>query len=150
MIRWWDNSEQAQTVLERVDGSDVVQGVGTAMLAYHAVARNALVPLATETLVSQERIREALSQVDTSGVARAFAAATEPVMGGASEKYGQMLAEELHQSAINGVDQMVRVWTAGGVGMPLAVERASQVVGIPSEHLGRYTQSVKAPVVPRW
>lgn len=37
MSRWWANAEESRQMLDLVDDSDVEQGVGTAILAYHGL-----------------------------------------------------------------------------------------------------------------
>ena len=151
MNRWWDDAHTARTVLEQVDDRDVVQGVGTAVLAYHAIAKAAIAPLSGKTLVDSALVLDALSVVDTELVAKALSAATEPIMGDASSKYGELLAGQIHSDAVAAVEQALRVWTSNGVPMPMAVERAADIVGVPVSRLGRYINAVKpvtvAPIV---
>jgi hypothetical protein len=134
--------------LERVDDRDVTQGVGTVVLAYHALAKHHVAPLAKQTLVDVSTALDALDAVDRVPVAKALAASLEPVMGVAAEEYGRLLAEQIHQDAASGVEHALRVWNAHGVPMPLAIERAAEVVGVPHARLGQYVSKVKGATVP--
>lgn len=147
MIRWWDDPSKAAGVLEHVDGSDVLQGVGTAVLGYHAIAKAALAPLATETLVDPTGVWEVLAGLDLEPVAKALAAATEPVMGPASGQYGRMLAADIHEQAQVGLETLMAQMGATGIPMPWVVERAIDVVGVPPRHLGGYSKVAKERVV---
>jgi hypothetical protein len=146
--RWWDDADTAHSVLCRVDDRDVTQGVGTAVLAYHALAKHHVAPLAKQTLVDISTALDALNAVDRGPVAKALAASLEPVMGVASEQYGRLLAEQIHADASSGVEHVLKVWQANGVPMPLAVERAAEVVGVPHARLGQYVSKVKGATVP--
>jgi hypothetical protein len=146
--RWWDDADTAHSVLNRVDDRDVTQGVGTAVLAYHALAKHHVAPLAKQTLVDVSTALDALDAVDREPVAKALAASLEPVMGVASEEYGRLLAEQIHADASSGVEHALKVWQANGVPMPLAVERAAEVVGVPHARLGQYVSKVKGATVP--
>ena len=66
MSRWWTDPDQARSVLGRVNDSDVVQGVGTAVLGYHGLAVEKLKPLTQRTLVDVSQVSKALDQVDWS------------------------------------------------------------------------------------
>ena len=147
MIRWWDDPEAAAGVLGAVDGSDVVQGVGTAVLGYHAIAKAALAPLVSETLVDPAGVWEVLGGLDLEPVAKALGAATEPVMGPASARYGQLLAADIHEQAQAGLETLMAQLGATGIPMPWVVERAVEVVGVPPRHLGGYSKVAKERVV---
>lgn len=148
MIRWWDDAAAAELILAGVDDRDVVQGVGTAVLGYHAIAKAALTPLLSETLVDPARVWEALGSLDLSPVAKALGAATEPVLGPASGHYGEILAADIHSQAQAGLETLMAQLGATGIPMPWVVERAVEVVGVPPRHLGGYSKVAKERVVP--
>jgi hypothetical protein len=147
MDRWWDDEGAARVVLAGIDGRDVVQGVGSAVLGYHALAKSALGGLTGRSLVDAADVVDALNSADFSPVAKALSAAVEPVMGDASSEYGRLLASQIHQDAVEGVSHVLTVWSSAGVPMPFAVERAADVVGVPAKRVGSYVNAVKAPVV---
>jgi hypothetical protein len=68
-------------------------------------------------------------------------------MGNASERYGKLLAESIHKSAVEATEKLLLTWTNNGVAWPNAVERASEVHGVPLGNLGRYATVMKAAVV---
>jgi hypothetical protein len=148
MDRWWDDPATAVAVLDRVDDSDVVQGVGTAVLGYHALAKAVVAPLAEQTLVDPADVQAALGRVDLAPVAKALGEATRPMMGAAADRYGQLLAEQVHADAAEGAEHMLRMLGAQNVPMPLAVARVAEVVGVPARHVGQYVEKMKAPTVP--
>ena len=147
MERWWDSHEEATRVLALVDDRDVRQGVGTAVLGYHALAKAALEPLSKRTLVDMGAVTDVLGALDTDLVGAALGAAMAPVMGDAAVAYGQMLAGQIHADAVSGVQQAMTMWSTAGVPMPLAVERAAEVVGVPASRIGKYAQVMKAMAV---
>ena len=146
-MRWWDDPEQARSVLELVDGSDVEQGVATAALGYHALAKERVAPLAEQTLVDAAQINAALFDLDVSPVAKALARATEPIMGEASAHYGELLARDIHAKAMAAASTTLAQLTAAGVPPPLAIDRMAEVVGLPVEHSAKFVTAMKAPAV---
>ena len=148
MSRWWADPAQGKEVLRSVDGSDVVQGVGTAVLGYHAITQAALKPLTTETLVDISKVHSALDQVDLEPVAKALGEATKPVLGDAADAYGVLLAAEMHDVAKAATERLILTWTQTGMPWPHAVERAAEVHGVPTNRLGRYANLMKGPVAP--
>lgn len=147
MSRWWANPDSSEVVLKSVDDSDVVNGVGTALLGYHGLAMGILKPLATQTLVDQKIVREALDGLDLAPIAKALSNATRPIMGDSSDRYGQLLAEDIHKRASEATERLLTTWTATGMAWPNAVERASEVHGVPIERLGRYANVMKSASV---
>lgn len=143
MKRWWANSKDSIAALSVVDDSDVVNGVGVALLGYHGLSQEVLQPLTKETLVDIQRVRDALSEIDLEPVAKAFGEATKSVMGGASERYGQLLAGEVHRRAIAATERLLNTWTTNGMSWPQAIEKAAEVHGVPLERLGRYATVMK-------
>lgn len=144
MKRWWASSEDSIAALSVVDDSDVVNGTGVAFLGYHGLVQKALQPLTKETLVDTHRVCEALSKVDLEPVMKALGEATKPVMGDASERYGQLLAEEIHKRAVVATERLLNTWTNNGMPWPQAIEKAAEVHGVPLERLGRYATVMKA------
>jgi hypothetical protein len=136
--RWWANRQDSVAALNVVDDSDVVNGVGVAVLGYHGLAKSLLEPLSRETLVDVHKVRETLAGVDLEPVAKALGEATKPVMGDASKKYGELLAEAIHKRAVDATERMLQTWTNTGMPWPNAIERAAEVHGVPLERLGRY------------
>jgi len=142
--RWWASPEDSIAALSVVDDSDVVNGAGVAFLGYHGLVQKALQPLTQETLVDTHKVREALSKVDLEPVMKALREATKPVMGDASERYGQLLAEEIHKRAVVATERLLNTWTNNGMPWPQAIEKAAEVHGVPLERLGRYATVMKA------
>jgi hypothetical protein len=143
--RWWDDPETATAVMAGVDDRDVVQGVGTAALGLHALAKAALAPLVEATLVDRVDIAQVLTDLPLDDVAKALGAATRPVVGIGSDRYGQLLAQDMAAQAAAGADHLVAVLTAGGMPMPLAVARAAEAVGLPPKRTGTYAAVTKDP-----
>jgi len=141
--RWWASPEDSIAALSVVDDSDVVNGAGVAFLGYHGLVQKALQPLAQETLVDTHRVKQALSTVDLEPVMKALREATRPVMGDASERYGQLLAEEIHKRAVLATERLLSTWTNNGMPWPQAIEKAAEVHGVPLERLGRYASVMK-------
>jgi len=145
--RWWANPELSAEILKSVDDSDVVNGVGVAVLGYHGLAMGVLKPLVTQTLVDTHTVRKALLQVDLQPIAKALSEATKPVMGDASERYGKLLADAIHEKAVASTERLLHTWTNNGMPWPNAIERAAEVHGVPVERLGRYASVMKAATV---
>lgn len=147
MIRWWDSSDAALAALARVDDSDVAQGVGTALLGYHALAKSMLADLPGSTLVDPALVWARLEQLDLEPVAKALGAATAPLMGEAAARYGEVLAADVHEQSLQGLETLMAQMGATGLPMPMVIERAVEVVGVPARHMGAYAKIVKTPVV---
>ena len=143
MTRWWSDPERSELVLKSVDDSDVVQGVGTAVLGYHGLAMGVLKPLASQTLVDASVVSEALNTVNLEPIAKALAQATKPIMGNASEHYGELLARAFHDKAVATTERLLVTWTNTGMAWPHAIERASEVHGVPMERLAKYSAVMK-------
>lgn len=148
MIRWWDAPDTALAVLARVDDSDVAQGVGTAVLGYHALAKALVADLPGSTLVDPALVWSRLDGLDLEPVAKALASATAPLMGTASGRYGELLAEDLHEQSRAGLETLMAQMGATGLPMPMVLERAVEVVGVPPRHMGAYAKIAKERVVP--
>jgi hypothetical protein len=148
MNRWWDSPKKAVEVLSSVDGSDAVQGVGTAILGYHALSQAFLKPLSSKTLVDVQELLNAANLIDTEPVSKAVAEAVRPMLDSAADRYGEMFAEDLHWRAKDSLERLVLSWTAGGMPWPTAIERASEVYGVPIEKLGKYAHQMKGAVNP--
>jgi hypothetical protein len=147
MKRWWDSPEDSTAALDIVDDSDVINGVGVALLGYHGLTAAVLKPLAGQTLVDVHHVRKVLSEVDLEPIAKALGNATKSVMGDASDRYGQMLAEDIHKRAIDATERLLQTWTNTGMAWPTAIERAAEVHGVPLERLGRYAHVMKSASV---
>ena len=147
MSRWWTDPDQARSVLGRVNDSDVVQGVGTAVLGYHGLAVEKLKPLTQRTLVDVAQVSKALGQVDLEPVAKALAEATRPVMGEASGEYGRLLAEDLHEQAVASTERLVSSLSSMGMPFPTAITRAVSVHGVPASRLGPTGNLLKTPAM---
>lgn len=147
MKRWWDNDTDAINALKVVDDSDVINGVGVAFLGYHAIAKSLLKPLMGQTLIDVHQVHKVLSEIDLSLVSKALGEATKPVMGEASTKYGELLAEAIHNRATEATERLLSTWTNTGMPWPNAIERAAEVHGVPSERLGKYASVMKAASV---
>jgi hypothetical protein len=146
--RWWDDAAVATAVLASVDDSDVVQGVGTATLGLHALAKAAVSPLAARTLIDRADVAAALAVMPQELVAKALAAATRPVLGEAAGRYGVLLAGELAEQAAAGTDRVVAGLVAKGLPMPLAVARAAEVAGLPPNRTGPFIEAMKEVMLP--
>ena len=147
MTRWWADADQARDVLGRVDASDVEQGVGTAVLGYHALAAERLAPLSQRTLVDVSQVVRALEAVDLEPVAKALGEATRPVMGDAADRYGELLASDLHQQAVNSTERLVMNLSSTGMPFPTAISRALAVHGLPEDRMGRVHLRLRQPVI---
>lgn len=140
--RWWDDAASSRVALRNV--TDAGPGsVGAAVLGYHGVALEALRPLASQTCVDAATVVDALHQVDMSDVAKAFASATADVMGDAAEAYGQLLAEDLHERAVDGTTKLLLHLTSTGMDWPTALTRVSAVHGIPAGKVGPVAKRLK-------
>lgn len=147
MNRWWASPETSTVVLKSVDDSDVINGVGVAVLGYHGLAMGVLKPLVSQTLVDTYTVRKALSEIDLEPIAKALSEATKPVMGAASERYGKLLADAIHEKATDSTERLLHTWTNNGMPWPNAIERAAEVHGVPIERLGRYATVMKSATV---
>ena len=137
MTRWWADADQSRAVLALVDDSDLEQGVGTAVLGYHGIASSALERLSRHTLVDVARVHQVLDDVDLEPVAKALGEATRPVLGAASGRYGQLLASNLHQQAVDATERLLLSLTNTGMPWPTAIERVASVHGVPADRLGK-------------
>lgn len=143
MQRWWNSGDAARDALGRVDDSDLVMGVGTALLGYHGLAKEALEPLASSTLVDPELIQAYLEDIDIEPVAEAISKAVasdlpEPV----AQRYGLLLAQDVHRRALQATPRLASSLVAKGASWPTAVRRSANVVGVPLERLGAYPGAV--------
>ena len=145
--RWWARRESSLAALGRVDSSDAVQGVGTAVLAYHGLSKAVLEPLAHMTLMDVSAVNKALHGLDIDPVAKALGNATRGEMGSASDRYGQLLADDIHATAIESTGRLIASLVQSGVAWPTAIARASKVHGIPADRLGKAGPALRAPVV---
>jgi len=145
--RWWTEEVASRAALARVDDSDVVQGVGTAVLGYHGLAYEQLRPLAARTLVDIDQVQKALGEVDLEPVAKALAEATRSVMGESADRYGQVLAEDMHERSITNTSQLITNLASSGLPWPQAIQRAADLHGVPIDRLGTALQAMKAPVL---
>lgn len=137
MTRWWADAAQSRAVLALVDDSDLEQGVGTAVLGYHGLASSALEKLSKHTLVDVARMHRVLDSVDLEPVAKALGEATRPVLGAASGRYGELLAANLHQQAVDATERLLLSLTGTGMPWPVAIERVASVHGVPADRLGK-------------
>lgn len=144
MKRWWSDAEQSELILKSVDDSDVVNGVGVAILGYHGLATAVLKPLATETLIDTQSVTDALNLLDLEPVIKAVAEATKPIMKEASDRYAELLVNYHHADSVRSIERLLLSWTQNGMAWPNAVERASDVYGVPVERLGRYSHVMKS------
>ena len=147
MDRWWDRRESSLAALGRVDSSDAVQGVGTAVLAYHGLSKAVLAPLAHMTLMDVSAVNKALHGLDIAPVAKALGNATEAEMGSASRRYGQLLADDIHATAIESTGRLITSLVQSGMPWPTAIDRASKVHGIPTDRLGKAGPALRVPVM---
>lgn len=143
MQRWWNSGDAARDALGRVDDSDLVMGVGTALLGYHGLAKEALAPLIESTLVDPELVLAYLEDIDITPVAEAISKAVasdlpEPV----AEHYGRLLAQDVHRRALQATPRLASALVAKGASWPTAVRRSANVVGVPLERLGAYPTAV--------
>lgn len=144
MKRWWSDAEQSELILKSVDDSDVVNGVGVAILGYHGLATAVLKPLATETLVDTQSVTDALNLLDLEPVIKAVSEATKPIMKEASDRYAELLVNHHHSDSVRSIERLLMSWTQNGMAWPNAVERASDVYGVPVERLGKYAHVMKS------
>jgi hypothetical protein len=142
--RWWSDAEQSELILKSVDDSDVVNGMGVAILGYHGLATGVLKPLATETLVDTQTVTDALNSLDLEPVIKAVAEATRPIMKEASDRYAELLVHNHHSDSVRSIERLLSSWTQNGMAWPSAVERAADVYGVPVERLGRYAHVMKS------
>jgi hypothetical protein len=147
MNRWWTDPQIARSTLERVDSSDPVQGVGTAVLGYHGLAEGVLQPLTHRTLLDVEGVSKALDGLDIAPVAKALANATRPVVGDAAEKYGELLAQDLHKQAVESTGRLILNLVSTGMAWPTAIDRAASVHGVPVDRLGKAGSALRAPAL---
>lgn|GEM_PF-4949931 len=147
MNRWWADPRDAFSTLECVDSSDPVQGVGTAVLGYHGLSEGVLRPLTEQTLVDVSTVSKALESLDLAPVAKALANATRPVVGDAAERYGELLARDLHDRAVESTGRLILNLVSTGMAWPTAIDRAASVHGVPVERLGKAGSVLRAPAL---
>lgn len=147
MDRWWTDPHIARSTLECVDDSDPIQGVGTALLGYHGLSEGVLRPLTQQTLLDVESISKALDGLDIAPVAQALANATRPVVGDGADKYGELLARDIHQQAVESTGRFVLNLVATGMAWPTAIDRAASVHGVPVDRLGKAGSVLRAPAL---
>jgi hypothetical protein len=134
-------------MLDLVDDSNMEQGVATSVLAYHGLVAGALAHLGRESLVDGGLVQATAQQVDLSPVAKALGRATSPVLGRAAEKYGELLAKATHTRSVDDTTGLIVALSTSGLPMPLALDRAIAVHGVPLQSMGKYAFQMKAPVV---
>jgi len=134
-------------MLDLVDDSDMEQGVATCVLGYHGLVTGALAPLGRQSLVDGGLVQATAEQVDLTPVAKALGRATRPVLGAAAGKYGELLADSTHDRAVDDTTRLIISLTATGLPVPLAVDRAIAVHGVPLASSGKYAFHMKAPTV---
>ena len=146
-MRWWADPQTSLQMLELVDDSDLEQGVATCVLGYHGIVSGALTPLGRQSLVDGALVAATADQVDLTPVAKALGRATSPVLGRAAEKYGDLLANSTHARAVDDTTRLIINLSSNGLPVPLAVDRAIAVHGVPLQGMGKYAFQMKAPVV---
>src|SRR4029078_12711468 len=109
----------------------------TSVLAYHGLVAGALAPLGRESLVDAGLVQATAEQVDLRPFAKALGRATQPVLGAAAERYGELLANATHARSVDDTSRLI-VTLANGLPMPLAVARAIGVHGGPLKTGGKY------------
>jgi len=134
-------------MLGLVDDSDMEQGVATCALAYHGLVAGALAPLGRQSLVDGSLVAETARRVEIAPVSKALSRATEPVLGRAAEKYGELLAKSIHDRAVDDTTLLIINLASSGLPVPYAVDRAIAVHGVPLQGMGKYAFQMKAPVV---
>lgn len=142
MDRWWDDAGAARAALAVVDSTDPVQGVGTAVLGYHALAKAELEPLAKSTLVDTAAVQRAMSRVPLEPVAKAVERAVSDDLGAASAHYSRAFVENLHRDAVEAAVRVTQTLVNKGLPWPRAMARTADVVGAPLRDLGRYTHAM--------
>lgn len=146
-MRWWAGPTASLRMLELVDSSDMEQGVATGVLGYHGIVAGALAPLGRQSLVDPALVAATASTVDLEPVAKALGRATRPVLGAAAERYGELLAHSIHDQSIDDTTRLIVHLSTAGVPVPLAVDRAIAVHGVPLKEAGKYAFHMRAPVV---
>jgi hypothetical protein len=146
-MRWWADPAASIRMLELVDDSDMEQGVATCVLGYHGLMAGALSPLGRQSLVDAGLVAAAAGEVDITPVAKALGRATAPVLGAAAQRYGDLLAESTHVRAVDDTTRLIISLAATGLPVPLAVDRALAVHGVPLASTGKYAFHMKAPTV---
>lgn len=147
MNRWWTDPVNAYSTLERVDSSDPIQGVGTAVLGYHGLSEGILRPLTTQTLLDVNSVSQALESLDLAPVAKAMANATRSVVGESADRYGELLAKDLHDRAVESTGRLILNLVSTGMAWPTAIDRAASVHGVPTERLGKAGSVLRAPAL---
>lgn len=147
MDRWWTDPQQSAQTLEHVGTSDTVQGVGTAVLGYHGLSEGVLRPLVNKTLMDVDSVSRALNELDITPVAKAMAQATRSTLGDAADKYGELLARDLHSRAVDSTGRFILNLVSTGIPWPTAIERAASVHGIPVDRLGKAASTLRAPAL---
>lgn len=147
MGRWWTDPVDAHNTLERVDSSDPIQGVGTAVLGYHGLSEGILRPLTTQTLLDVNSVSKALESLDLAPVAKALANATRSVVGESADRYGELLAKDLHDRAVESTGRLILNLVSTGMAWPTAIDRAASVHGVPVERLGKASSVLRAPAL---
>jgi hypothetical protein len=146
-MRWWADPEVSLRMLDLVDDSNMEQGVATCVLGYHGLIVGALAPLGRQSLVDPGLVQAAADEVDLTPVAKALGRATKPVLGASAAKYGELLAKSEHARAMDDTTRLIISLSGSGLPMPLAVDRAIAVHGVPIKGMGKYAYQMKAPVV---
>jgi hypothetical protein len=146
MERWWADPATTRGIIASVDDRDPQQAMATAVLAAHALQREALAPLASQTLVDASTVAQALAGADLSPVADAVARVSRSSMGDGADEYGRLVAEDWRQQSIQSARDVLTRWVGQGMAWPTAVQRLSGVVGVPARDLGRTIEQLKAPM----
>ena len=148
MTRWWDDSRESLAALGNITEGDVRVNVAAAALGYHGIAAAVIKPLSERTLVDAAAVQDALSTVDLAPVAKALAVATRPVMGDAADRYGEQLALDFHEQAVESTTRLLTSLTNTGMDWPTAVSRAAGVHGVPVDRLGIAGKRLREPRMP--
>jgi hypothetical protein len=99
------------------------------------------------TLMDVSAVNKALHGLDIAPVAKALGNATNAEMGSASHRYGQLLADDIHTTAIESTGRLITSLVQSGMPWPTAIDRASKVHGIPTDRLGKAGPALRAPVM---
>lgn len=141
--RWWANPELSRTALGLVDQGNVRFGVGTSVLGYHGLAMEQLLPLSGSTLVDARKVADAIQCIDLAPVAHALSKAVYSEVGSSSEEYGRLLANDIHQQALEGTIGLFASLVGSGMAYPTAADRVISVHGVPATRLGAVSKHLR-------
>ena len=146
-MRWWADPETSLRMLELVDDSDMEQGVATSVLGYHGLVAGALAPLGRQSLVDGGLVQATADGWTLRRYRRRSDVQRSLSLARLLRSTANSSPSPTHARAVDDTTRLIINLASNGLPVPLAVDRAIAVHGVPLQGMGKYAFQMKAPVV---